>query len=322
MWGAAVAVSILLAGQVSAGAINHGGVLVRKDEGSMEGVMKRYVDAVVEPAGEKKMVKRAMNVSEWDTETQAACTSALALMNGTSNPSGMAACYNIPSLDSTTGVFEADLRLYMLQAPNGDFANIPTDSVMVGLNYAGATVSAVNMAQLQRRGDTSLISWPRDEQGNLKRAVEPVQSQVYTFVGQINKAQLTTGMSNSTLEQLVTPTVTLTGTTNGKAVNTTLSSSEASFVYGVFSRAVSDGTTFSKSQAAIAPIQTLITAPNAPFVLPGTAILIAPVGGIITAVWTVLFCGAIGYGTFGRMQFADQFRRRSAIAAKGNQSRI
>lgn len=128
--------------------------------------------------------------------------------------------------------------------------------------------------------------------------------------------------ASATLEKLVTPTVTLTGTSNGQSVNTTLSSNEATFVYGTFSKAVSDGTTFTKSQAAIAPIQTLVVAKDAPFILPGTGILIVPVGGVITAVWAVLFCGTIAYGTYGRMQFADQFRRRSAIAAKGNQSRI
>lgn len=117
--------------------------------------------------------------------------------------------------------------------------------------------------------------------------------------------------------------MTLTGiANNGQSVNATLSNNEASFVYGTFSRTVSDGTTFTKSQAAIAPIQTLVTAKDAPFVLPGTSILIVPVGGVITAAWAVLFCGTIAYGTFGRMQFADQFRRRSAIATKGNQARI
>lgn len=163
----------------------------------MEGVAKRFVDTMVESTEESNMVKReSMNVTAWDMETQAACTSALALMNGTaSNPSGMAACYNIPTLDTSTGVFAADLRLYMIEPPNGEFANIPGDNVMVGLNYAGATVSAVNMTELKRRGDTSLISWPRDEQGNAKRAIMPVQTQVYSFVGQIDKAQLTAGMT-------------------------------------------------------------------------------------------------------------------------------
>lgn len=134
---------------------------------------------------------------------------------------------------------------------------------------------------------------------------------------------MTDNISSATLERLVTPTVTLTGTSStGQLVNTTLPSNQATFVYGAFSKAVSDGTTFTKSQAAIPPIQTLVVAKDAPFIVPGTAILIAPIGAIITGVWTVLFCAAIGYGTYGRMQFRDQFRRRAAVASKGNLSRI
>ncbi|KAL3418049.1 hypothetical protein PVAG01_11059 [Phlyctema vagabunda] len=326
MWGIALATTLLFAGQISAGASSRNAGLVMRKVNSLETDMKRYVESLVEPVEEEKrsMEKREANMTTWNLETQAACSSALSLMNGTTtNPSGMAVCYNIPTLDSTTGVFEADLRLYMIAPATGDFASIPTENVMVALNYAGATVSAVNSTQLKARTDESLISWPRGEKGVEKRAAMPVETQVYYFVGQINKAQLTTGATNATLEKLVTPQVTLTGTaTNGQTVNTTLSSSDATFVYGVFSRAVSDGSTFTKSQPQIAPIQTLVVAKDAPFIVPGTAILIFPIGGIITAIWTVLFVGAIGYGTYGRMQFADQFKRRTNAANKGNTARI
>lgn len=186
MWGVAVATSLLLAGQVSAGAIKTEG-LVRRDD-SMEQNMRRYVEALVEPVEKRQ----TMNTTDWNVETEAACTSALAEMNGTtSDPSGMAICYNIPTLDSQTGVFQADLRLYQIAPPTGDFAGISSDQVMVGLNYAGATVSPVNSSTfVKARSEESLISWPRE-----KRASTPTQAQAYAFVGQINKADLTTGMT-------------------------------------------------------------------------------------------------------------------------------
>jgi hypothetical protein len=105
---------------------------------------------------------------------------------------------------------------------------------------------------------------------------------------------------------------------NGQTVNTSLSGSEATFVNGVFAKAA---TTATKS-AVQSPIQTLVVAANAPFVLPGVNILIFPIGGIITGVWAILFIAAVGYGTVGRMQFRDQYRRRSARATKGNLARI
>jgi hypothetical protein len=107
-------------------------------------------------------------------------------------------------------------------------------------------------------------------------------------------------------------------TATGQMVNTSLSSSEATFVSGVFAKAA---TTTSKSVVQ-APIQTLVVASDAPFVLPGLNILIFPIGGVITGTWAVLFIATVGYGTVGRIRFRDQYRRRSARATKGNLARI
>ena len=131
---------------------------------------------------------------------------------------------------------------------------------------------------------------------------------------------------SATLEQVLLPTVTLTGTaTDGTSVNTTLSSSEASYVYGVFAQGDGDAVVVpvSKTEAGEAAIQTLVVASDEPFVLPGTHILLSPpIGAIITGIWAVLFISTVGYGTYGRIQFRDQFRRRSARATKGDMPRI
>ena len=156
--------------------------------------MRRYVDSIVEPIERRQSSTSSTNVTQWDAQTMAACITALEALNGNaSNPSGMAVCYNIPYLDNSTGVFQADLRLFTISAPSGAFANIPSQNVMVGLQYSGATVSAVNASSLKRRGDAvSLISWPRSVDGVEKRqAAVPTMAQSYAFVGQINKNLLT-----------------------------------------------------------------------------------------------------------------------------------
>lgn len=123
---------------------------------------------------------------------------------------------------------------------------------------------------------------------------------------------------SAALQQVLVPTVSLTGTeSTGAKVNTSLSSNEATFVNGVFAAQA----TVTKAQVA-APIQTLVVASDAPFVVPGLNILIVPIGLIITSIWTVLFVGTIAYGTVGRMQFREQYRRRSARAEKGDLARI
>jgi hypothetical protein len=195
----ALTTSLLFVSQVvSAGVLNDMSHLVRREH-SMEQKMRRVVDALIEPIERRQTTTGAgkVNVTEWDAATAAACTKSLEALNGVaSNPSGMAVCYNLPFLNNTDGVFEADLRLYMISAPTGGFANIASPNVQVGLAYDGATVSAVNASSLKRRqeDETSLISWPRDEERLQKRVTAPTLVQSYAFVGQINKDLLATNM--------------------------------------------------------------------------------------------------------------------------------
>jgi hypothetical protein len=190
-------VTLLLLGQASAGVMNAAHVIRRGE--SMEESMRRYVDSIVEPLDRRQstptLPSTGINATEWDAQTQAACTSSLESMNGVSNnPSGMAICYNLPYLDNSTGVFEADLRLYMIAPPTGSFANIASSNVQVGLAYNGATVSAVNASSLKKRSDaTSLISWPRAV-SIAKRATVPTLIQSYAFVGQVNQNLISSNM--------------------------------------------------------------------------------------------------------------------------------
>lgn len=181
MWPVALTTSLLLASQVSAGILGDAAFLARKDD-SVEQKVRRYIGAVRAP------IQRRTNSTTWSEGTSAACEAALS-SGVSSNPSGMAVCYNIATLDSTTGVFQADLRLYKVADPTGDFADIPSSSVAVGLSYTGATVSPVNESSLKTRSDTetSLISWPRDEEEVERRTTTPTLVQDYAFVGQINK---------------------------------------------------------------------------------------------------------------------------------------
>ncbi|KAG9228390.1 hypothetical protein BJ875DRAFT_243181 [Amylocarpus encephaloides] len=318
MWAKAFAAAVVVS-QVSAGVVGSVGQLVRRDRG-LEETMRRYVDSIIEPVVKRQTPSvPSMNVTQWDAQTTTACTTALEALNGqASNPSGMAVCYNLPFLNDTTGVFQADLRLYVIGAPTGDFANIASQNVNVGLSYNGATVSAVNASSLGKReaGDVSLISWPRGMEK--RQQTIPTMAQAYAFVGQVNPNLLAANMGTAALQKVLVPTVSLTAVNaTGQTVNTTLSSQEATFVNGVFSTQVVP----TKSQVQ-PPIQTLVVASASPFVVPGMTILIFPIGAIITGVWTILFLATIAYGTVGRMQFRDQFRRRTERATKGNTARI
>lgn len=191
MWHSALAAALLLLSQVSAGVISDAGIIVRRE--SVEDSMRRYVDDIVGPIERRQSTPNdTLSVAQWDAQTMAACTTALEALDGkASNDAGMAVCYNIPSLDNQTGVFQADLRLFTISAPTGAFANIPSQNVTVGLAYNGATVSETNGTTITKRteGEHSLISWPRN-----KRATVPTMAQAYSFVGRINADLLTQNM--------------------------------------------------------------------------------------------------------------------------------
>lgn len=123
---------------------------------------------------------------------------------------------------------------------------------------------------------------------------------------------------SAALQKVLVPTVSLAAqNATGQPVTVVLSSSEATFVNGVFSKVFSP----TKSRV-IPPLQTLVVAPDAPFVVPGLTFGLFPVGLVVTGTWTLLFISTIVYGTIGRMRFRDQYRRRLTMAKKATLSRI
>jgi hypothetical protein len=93
-----------------------------------------------------------------------------------------------------------------------------------------------------------------------------------------------------------------------------VSSNEAVFVTGVFSREIIMSE-FAVASAAVDKIVEELRNGTAPFVLPGVQILIFPVGLVITSVWLLLGFAAYGYGTYMRISYAEQFKRRTAMAS-------
>lgn len=130
--------------------------------------------------------------ANWNGSTMAACTTALVMLRGLpSSPSGMAMCYNLPFLDNSTGVFEADLRLFSIGPATGAFAGVAPANVSIDVRFAGAQVQSVPVTDLV--GSTQVaarglpLSWPPSKRGILsKRDQAPVLSQSFAFVGQIN----------------------------------------------------------------------------------------------------------------------------------------
>ncbi|KAI1383823.1 uncharacterized protein F4822DRAFT_52726 [Hypoxylon trugodes] len=240
------------------------------------------------------------NMTQWNTDTSAACMSALSQLTAASNPSGTAVCYNLFSLDQNAGTFMADLRLFQLSTPFGDFEGIPPQDISVGLQYNGASVSPVSQGNQTEAPPTK------------RQNSSPTPLQTYMFVGQIDKAQMAQPMTMGVLEALVMPTVTLTGKNlAGQQVSTNVSSNEAAFVNGIFSDQVvmSD---FSLASLAVDDMTNQLHNGTVAFVLPGVNILIFPVGLVLVGIWLVIGLGFYGFGTYERYNYRDQYRSRKA----------
>lgn len=253
--------------------------------------------------------------ASWTSQTVEACTKAVEGMNGVaSNPSGMAACYNVRQLDSPTGVFEADVRLYRVAQPTEGWT---TQDITVGMSYLGAAVALERSGNSKRDG--TLVSFLHEK----RDTALPQSVKNLTFAGKVNDDLMgwlknqyallmwilhappdADKMTRSMSRTLLTPQIAISGKAeNGSAVTTQLSTDSSSFLSGLFS----DQTIANSTAAAAASAD---SAANGAFVLPGTKMGIFPVGLIITGVWTLLFVAVVGLGTVGRINFRDQYRRR------------
>ncbi|KAK4182815.1 hypothetical protein QBC35DRAFT_140611 [Podospora australis] len=263
----------------------------------------------------------SINMEAWNEAANTACREALRSLTLASNPSGACVCYNLPALNNVTGTFEADLRLFQLNEPTGDFAGLPQDKIEVGLSYRGASVSPIDAAEASRAVAPGGIAARQENVGNATNDnLKLLQS--YLFVGQIDKDAMDDDITMAQLQALVMPVVTLKAVNgDGETVSTTVSSNEAAFVAGVFSQEVVMST-FRMAELAVEEEVARLKNGTTAFVLPGVQLLIFPIGLIITSVWLVIGVVAYGAGTYARYNFRESHRRQMARVEKAGVARI
>ncbi|KAI1371438.1 hypothetical protein F4677DRAFT_435643 [Hypoxylon crocopeplum] len=281
--------------------------------GGMLGPRGTMLEVRLEDADGDSLQRRqtdTSNMTQWNTDTTAACMSALASLTAASNPSGASVCYNLFSLDTNAGTFMADVRLFQISAPFGDFEGIPPENIQVGLQYKGASASLTSQG-VQARDVVK------------RQSSTPALLQASMIVGQIDKDQMAQPMTMGVLEALVMPTVILSAkNAANQPVSTNVSANEAAFVNGIFSNEVvmSD---FSLASLAVDNITTQMHDGKVAFVLPGVNILIFPVGLVLTSIWLVVGVAFYAFGTYERYNYRDTFRSRKARAdSKPSYARI
>lgn len=142
--------------------------------------------------------QRPDNTAIWESKTDKACNMALNTLNGVAtNPSGLATCYNVQNFNSSTGSFQADLRLYRIAGPTGDWTQLDTQAVKVDVTYAGASIATQFTTKVKREElNISLPPLQRDEARDMflrrSNGVPPKKLQELKFVGQVHGDMMAT----------------------------------------------------------------------------------------------------------------------------------
>jgi len=136
-------------------------------------------------------------VQPMNTQIDQKCLDAVAKLAGlATNPSGMAACYNVPFLDATKGVFEAEVRIFNVSMPTGEFAGVVANSMMVTFQYQSATLSTSDGSlPVKRSLDKRQLAPSSVPQGQQAGVWMPKEISVRKYVGQLNPGSFQPGMN-------------------------------------------------------------------------------------------------------------------------------
>lgn len=166
---------------------------LRRDAGRLLSSLERRQSEIVDPSapsssGVPSSSKNStVDPNIWDAQTASACERAIRALDGkTLSSSGIAVCYNLPFFDNSTGAFQADLRLYRVSPPQGDWVEISDKDITIGLSYSGASVS--DNRDIGKRAENSASV-------NKRQASAPEMLQGINFVGQLNESYLTSPMN-------------------------------------------------------------------------------------------------------------------------------
>ena len=145
----------------------------------------------------------SIDTTQWNTEATTACMNAIDMLNGnSSNPTGLVACFNVPYLDQTNGTFEAEVRIFNVSIPTGQWVGVTTSQMTVGLNFQDATIQAsdslvkrdMDSQPLLRRQMTTTSSMMASATSS-GAMMTPSQVGARTYIGQIYPNLLTPGMN-------------------------------------------------------------------------------------------------------------------------------
>jgi hypothetical protein len=258
----------------------------------------------------------------FNSSATTACSLALDELDSVVNPSGMAACYNVPFFDNSTGTFVADIRLFMISRPVDTWVGIPIEAFTLEVQIPQATLSEPKQVPGKRPGEDGtddavvmLHEFQHVGQLNPQLQLDKLTLYVLFTLLYLPLPSTNTLLHSDDLRILLIPNITIAApmASADGITTTTLSSDTLSYVAGLMT---DPATTPTNVQAinitlpdASRELPRIIASATA-FVLPGTTLGVFPLGLIVACIWTGVFVGVVGYGTWERMQFRNYYYRR------------
>lgn len=235
-----------------------------------------------------------INHTEGDNAVDQACLAAIAGIEDFDSESGLGGCYSILSLNRTSGIYQAELRMYKIAAPSGAFAGLTADKMLVNLKPSSFTSNTPLTMVANSTGAVLGANYTKTLEGYWEGQIEPLDY---------------SKLSESDFMALLFPDFELEALQPNTQVPVSVHLNTSSTVYYV----KGDLEAPSQQQAITAakPASALAAVAKASiFVLPGTTLGIFPIGLIVTASWALLFILTFGLGTIGRMRYRSLYRSR------------
>ena len=165
----------------------------RQDDGSGNGGTVNATDQFLLNAD------GTLNITAFESATDYACEETLSSLSRASNPSGMSVCYNLASLDTSNGSFEAMLKLYMVSEMRDDWVGVNTSEVDIGLSFDKADVDEVQEESFQGVGMVGGIAKRQEDNTEGEQQADdsdlPALMQSYMIIGMIREADMEENLS-------------------------------------------------------------------------------------------------------------------------------
>ncbi|EZG04107.1 hypothetical protein H106_05789 [Trichophyton rubrum CBS 735.88] len=246
--------------------------------------------------------KYAFDEEQFNATTTSTCEDALGSLKSVSNPSGIAACFNVAFLNEETSIFGADVKLYYVSQAHGEFTSTKWEDFNIKLGSRLIEFSGMNRVFQNTTSNSTTDS--------------PYLVMQWRYSGRVNEIIPLKKLSLDEHRYLLAPNISIITKSPSQPntiTDTSLAPDILSYTTGYLANDANSPYNMTASEVKTQLTNILIATLD--FEVPGIGLGIFPTGLVVTSVWAGLFLAIVGYGTFERKQYRSFHERRLKYAA-------